>query len=64
MMYEDVYEQFEVEPTEEELQAIEDEIFEDDELIEEELDRDFLLEQQELEDYENFYGPCDYDEPW
>lgn len=24
-----------------------------------EADRDYLLEQQELEDYENFYGPCD-----
>jgi hypothetical protein len=27
-----------------------------------ELDHDILLERQELEDFENFYGPCGYDD--
>ncbi|MFY4731170.1 hypothetical protein [Nitrospira sp. BLG_2] len=45
------------EPTEAELAEIEANAEELDEL-----DRDWLLEAQELEDYENHYGPCDYDE--
>jgi hypothetical protein len=47
-------EEFEVierEPTEQELAEIEAE-------------GDFLLEQQELEDYESHYGPVDYDDVW
>lgn len=52
----DEFDVIEREPTEAELAEIEANA--------EELDAesDFLLEQQELEDYENHYGPCDYDD--
>ncbi len=44
-------EEFEREPTEEELAE-----------IEAEMAQDVMLERQELEDFENHYGPCDYDD--